>query len=145
MIKTPINLRTFGTPALEINPAIDEIVTNSSYIDGPPGISSSKTDKETSAIKEISPVTSLTILEANEVDADRPTELRYSTIALIAISDPEDNEDCSLDVKNTLFKSYCSNCYGGELWCIFKKETYRKCVTALYSSCQFFLSTNKKT
>ena len=37
---------------------------------------------------------------------------------------------CSDNVKNTLFKCYCSNSYGSELWSLYKKETYKKCVVA---------------
>ena len=37
---------------------------------------------------------------------------------------------CSQQVKNCLFKSYCSNCYGGQLWSIYKKDVYKKCVVA---------------
>ena len=30
---------------------------------------------------------------------------------------------CSVNVKNFLFKSFCSNIYGGQLWCNFKNES----------------------
>ena len=37
---------------------------------------------------------------------------------------------CSDSVKNNLFRCYCSNSYGSELWSLYKKETYKKCVVA---------------
>ena len=37
---------------------------------------------------------------------------------------------CSDNVKQNLFKCYCSNSYGSELWSLYKKETYKKCVVA---------------
>ena len=37
---------------------------------------------------------------------------------------------CSNQVKNCLFRSYCSNCYGGQLWAIYKKDVYKKCIVA---------------
>ncbi len=33
---------------------------------------------------------------------------------------------CSDDVKHFLFRSYCSNVYGSQLWSQYKKESYRK-------------------
>ena len=39
-------------------------------------------------------------------------------------------KNCSPDVKDCLFKSYCSNIFGGELWSLYRKETLKKCVVA---------------
>ena len=46
---------------------------------------------------------------------------------------------CSVDVKNFLFKSFCSNIYGGQLWCNFKNESIKKALVAFNDIYRYLL------
>ena len=50
---------------------------------------------------------------------------------------------CSLDVKLTLFRSYCSSFYTSQLWVNYTKKTMHKLYTAYHNVLKMFIGVSK--
>lgn len=51
---------------------------------------------------------------------------------------------CSSDVKITLFKTYCSNLYGSQLWSSYLKSSCHKLKVAYNNICRFFMKLDRR-
>ena len=60
--------------------------------------------------------------QSDESDMKRQVKAIYSRGNMLASR----FKNCSVDVKNCLFRAYCSNAYGSQLWANFRKPMFQK-------------------